>query len=64
MTELKIHYKLNITNMANNKKKSKASGGGKSKGRVRLNVPRAGVKDNGSILCGGGRKKANGGKKC
>jgi len=63
--ELKIHYKLNITNMvANNKKKSKASGGGKSKGRVRPNVPRAGVKNNGSILCGGGRKKASGGKKC
>ena len=33
------------------------------KGRVRPNVPRAGIKNNGSRYCGGGRKKACGGKK-
>lgn len=42
-------------------KKKKSSGG--KKDRVRPNVPRAGIKNNGSILCGGGRKKACGGKK-
>ena len=50
--------------MATTKKSTsrKKSSGGK-KGRVRPNVPRAGIKNNGSILCGGGRKKACGGKK-
>ena len=42
------------------KKKKKSSGGGK---RVRPNIPRAGIKNNGSRYCGGGRKKACGGKK-
>lgn len=41
-------------------KKKKSSGGSK---RVRPNVTRAGVKNNGSVLQGGGRKKACGGKK-
>lgn len=41
--------------------KKKSSGG--RKGRVRPNVPRAGIKNNGSRYCGGGRKKACGGKK-
>lgn len=41
-------------------KRKKSSGGGK---RVRPNVPRAGIKNNGSKLYGGGRKKACGGKK-
>ena len=42
-------------------RKKKSSGGGK--GRTRPNIPRAGVKANGSRYCGGGRKKACGGKK-
>ena len=46
--------------MATDKKKTSS----RPKGRVRPNIPRAGIKNNGSILCGGGRKKANGGKKC
>ena len=45
--------------MATDKKKTSS----RPKGRVRPNVPRAGVKNNGSILCGGGRKKACGSKK-
>ena len=41
-------------------KRKKSSGGRK---RVRSNIPRAGIKNNGSRYCGGERKKANGGKK-
>lgn len=42
-------------------KKKKSSGG--KKGRVKPNVPRAGLSTNGSRYCGGGMKKACGGKK-
>lgn len=42
--------------------KKKASGG--KKGRVKPNVPRAGLSPvTGSRYCGGGKKKACGGKK-
>ena len=42
-------------------KKKKSSGG--KKGRVRPNVPRAGLSIKGSRYCGGGKKMACGGKK-
>ena len=42
-------------------KKNKSSNVGK--GRVKPNIPRAGIKNTGSRYCGGGRRKACGGKK-